>query len=218
MVLFEERQAVVEFGQRLLTTGLVKGSGGNISLCNAEKTLLAITPTGVSYDLMVPEDVVILDMDGHQVDGKLAPSSEIAFHLALLNLRHEIHAVVHTHSDHATAIACLGWELPAVHYLIGYAGRCVPVAPYATYGTNELSENICNTIGDGNAVLMANHGLVAVGKTLEKAFSTAEFIEYVSRLYLLAKSVGEPKILDDAQMAEVLKKFETYGQQPTLEL
>ncbi len=213
MILLEERQAVVEFGKKMLLTGLVKGTGGNISLCNADKTLLAISPTGVSYIDMQPEDITVTNLEGVQVDGKLAPSSEIAFHLALVNQRPDIFAVVHTHSDYATTMACLRWELPAVHYLIGSAGLSVPVAPYATFGTQTLAENICQTIGSGNAVLLANHGLITVGPNLKKAFSTAEMVEYVSRLYITARSVGEPVILSDQEMQDVLDKFGTYGQQ-----
>lgn len=217
MLLGKERQAVTKFAQKLLSTGLVKGTGGNISLANANKTLLAITPSGVAYEDLGPEDVVVVGMQGKQIDGRLLPSSEIAFHLALVQQRADIFAVVHTHSDHATALACLRWELPAIHYLIGHAGQCVPIAPYATYGSQSLSDGICQTIGDGNAVLLANHGLVAVGSSLEKAFTTAEMVEYVAKLYLTTKSVGEPVQLSREEMGEVLEKFTTYGVQPDID-
>ena len=212
MLLFEERSLVVEFGKKLIRTGLVKGTGGNLSLCNADKSLLAITPTGVDYEAMRPEDVAVVDLQGKQVDGDLMPSSELSFHVGLVNLRSDICAVVHTHSPWATTMACLGLELPAVHYLVGFAGKKVPVAPYATYGTPALADNICATIGDENAVLMANHGMVAVGRTLANAFSAAEMVEYVSQIYLQAKAVGEPIILGEQEMDVVLGKFETYGQ------
>lgn len=213
MLLKKEREIVVEFGKRLIQTGLVKGTGGNLSICDSDKKMLAITPTGVAYEEMRLEDVVILDLTGKHIDGDLKPSSEAAFHLGLVNLRSDIRAVVHTHSPFATTLACLHWELPAIHYLVGFAGQSVPVAPYATYGTKELSENICSTIGKNNAVLMANHGMVAVGPSMEKAFSTAEMVEFVSQLYLQAKAVGEPAVLDKTEMATVLEKFQTYGQQ-----
>ncbi len=213
MLLWNERQAVVEFSKKMLDTGLVKGSGGNISLCNPEKTLAAITPSGVSYLEMTPEDVVIIDLDGNQIEGNLKPSSEIHIHLALLNRKKDDIAVVHTHSDYATAMACLRWELPALHYLIGHAGDRVPVADYAIFGSVELSDNICHTIGEGNAVLMANHGMVAVGTSLKKAYATAEMVEYVAKLYMMTKSVGKPVILDGQEMSEVLDKFQYYGQQ-----
>ena len=212
MLLRDERKQVVEYSKKLLTSHLVKGSGGNISLSNSKKTMLAVTPSGVVYDALEPEDIVILDMAGNQLEGELAPTSEIAFHLELQKLRPEIQAVVHTHSVYATAVACLGWELPPIHYLIGFAGKKVPIAPYSTYGTKELSDNICSVIGQSNAVLMANHGLVCVGTDLEKTFNTAELVEYVAHLYLLTKSVGEPVILNTHQMEVVLEKFEDYGQ------
>lgn len=214
MLLLEERQAVTEYSKQLLSSGLVKGTGGNISLTNADKSLLAITPSGVAYETMQPEDVVVVDMEGNQADGLLLPSSEIGFHLALVNLRPDIKAVVHTHSDYSTAMACLGWELPSIHYLIGYAGFKVPLAPYATFGTQALAEGICNIIGEGNAVLMANHGLVTVGSSLKKAFVTAEMVEYVAKLYLITKSAGSPVSLSQAEMEDVLEKFATYGIQP----
>jgi L-fuculose-phosphate aldolase len=215
MLLRDERASVLEFSKRLLSSGLVKGSGGNISLSNGDKTMIAVTPSGIMYDTMEAEDVVVLDIEGNILEGDLKPTSEIAFHLALQNKRQDIYAVVHTHSVYATAIACLGWELPAVHYLIGFAGSKVPIAPYATYGTQALSDNICAVIGSYNAVLMANHGLVCVGETLEKAFTTAEMVEYVSQLYLMIKSVGNPVILDAKQMHDVMDKFKDYGQKPT---
>lgn len=213
MLLVGEREQVVEYSKKLLISNLVKGSGGNISLSNADKTMIAVTPSGVVYDIMKPEDIVVLDMNGKKLEGDLAPTSETAFHLALQRLRPDIHAVVHTHSPYATAIACLGWELPPIHYLIGFAGEKVPLAPYSTYGTDELSDNLCSVIGESNAVLMANHGLVCVGADLDKAFMTAEMVEYVAHLFLLTKSVGEPVILDQHQIKVVMEKLNNYGQE-----
>lgn len=212
MLLIEEREMVVEYSKKLLTSNLAKGSGGNISLSNTDKTMMAVTPSGVVYDIMKPEDIVVLNMTGEKIEGDLLPTSEIAFHLALQKLRSDIHAVVHTHSPYATAVACLGWELPPIHYLIGFAGEKVPLAPYSTYGTEELSDNICSVIGEYNAVLMANHGLVCVGTDLDKAFMTAEMVDYVAHLFLLTKSVGEPIILDPQQMNDVMEKLKDYGQ------
>jgi L-fuculose-phosphate aldolase len=212
MLLKNERQLIVEYGRKLVRTGLVTGTSGNLSVCDPEKTRAAISPTGVSYDEMTPQDVVVVDLEGEIVDGELKPTSEIAFHLALLNLRPDILAVVHTHSSFATTVACLGWELPAIHYHVGFAGVSIPCAPYATYGTQELSDSICSTIGERNAVLLANHGVVTVGRTLERAFVAAEQVEYVSRLYLQAKAVGEPVILGEDEMTKVIHKLQAYGQ------
>lgn len=211
MLLIEERKQVFDYSKRMLTSNLVKGSGGNISLTDAKKTMMAVTPSGVPYDILTSEDIVIVDLEGNKIEGDLNPTSEIAFHLALQNLRPEIHAVVHTHSVHASAVASLGWELPPVHYLIGYAGKRVPLAPYSTFGSQGLSDNIISVIGESNAVLLANHGLVCVGMDLDKAYITAEIIEYVAQIYLLTKSVGNPVILDEKQMEAVLARFENYG-------
>ena len=211
MILEQERKTIVEYGKKLIHAQLTTGTGGNLSICNREQGLVAIKPSGVDYFEMQPEDVVVVDLQGNKVDGKLKPSSEISFHLGLINHRADINAVVHTHQVYATTIACLNWELPAVHYLVGLSGNKVPVAPYATYGSKELSENIINSIGNYNACLMANHGLVTVGVNMAAAFATAEELELVSRLYYQAKCIGEPAILSDEEMSGVIKKFTTYG-------
>jgi L-fuculose-phosphate aldolase len=211
LILENERKLIVEYGQRLIQADLTTGTGGNLSIINREENLVAIKPSGVDYFLMKPGDVVVVDMVGNKIDGELKPSSEINFHLALLRHRSDINAVVHTHQVYATTIACLGWELPAVHYLVGYSGNKVPIAPYATYGTKALADNILKAIGDYNACLMANHGIVTVGIDLGAAFAVAEEIELVSRLYYQSKCVGEPVILSDDAMGEVIEKFYTYG-------
>ena len=211
MLLEQERKTIVEYGKKLIHAQLTTGTGGNLSICNREQGLVAIKPSGVDYFEMQPEDVVVVDLQGNKVDGKLKPSSEISFHLGLINHRADINAVVHTHQVYATTIACLNRELPAVHYLVGLSGNKVPVAPYATYGSKELSENIINSIGDYNACLMANHGLVTVGVNMAAAFAVAEELELVCRLYYQAKCIGEPVILSDDEMQAVMKKFKTYG-------
>ena len=213
MLLADERAGVVEYGKKLVETQLTTGTGGNISIYNRAEGLVAIKPTGVDYAAMRPEDVVVMTPQGEIVDGKLKPSSEYRFHLALLNHRADINAVVHTHQVYATTIACMNWELPAVHYLIGVCGDKVPLAAYATYGTQQLSDNIVNAIGSYNACLMANHGLVTVGATVRSAFAAAESIELVARLYYQTRCMGQPVILTEAQMGDVLGKFKTYGQQ-----
>jgi L-fuculose-phosphate aldolase len=212
MRLFTERSAVVEYGRKLIESQLTTGTGGNLSVFNRQEGLIAVKPSGVDYSKMRPEDVVVVTPEGDIVEGDLIPSSEIRFHLALLRKRADINAVVHTHQVYATTIACMNWELPAVHYLIGYAGNKVPLAKYATFGTQELSDNIITAIGNYNACLMANHGIVTIGADLAAAFAVAEELEFVSRLYYQAKSMGEPVILSDKEMVVIGKKFKTYGQ------
>ena len=213
MHLIEERNAIVQYGRKLITSQLTTGSGGNLSIINRKEGLVAIKPTGVDYFEMKPEDIVILDLDGCVVEGHLLPSSEMRFHLALLRNREDINAVVHTHQVYATTIACLRWELPAVHYLVGFSGNKVPLADYATYGTQALSDNILRSIGQYNACLMANHGIVTVGATLAAAFATAEELELVARLYYQSRCIGTPAILTDDEMVVIGEKFKTYGQQ-----
>lgn len=212
MLLKTERNDIAVFGRKLISAGLTTGTGGNLSLFNRPENLIAISPTGIEYCDMQPEDIVILDLAGRVVEGRLKPSSELDFHLALYERRPDIHAVIHTHSIYATTIACLNQEIPAVHYLVGFSGKKVPVAPYATFGTPELAANITRAIGDHNAVLLANHGLAAVGPTIAKAFSVAEQVELVARIYYQARCIGEPVILPDKEMETVIRKFGTYGQ------
>ncbi|MBI9047069.1 MAG: L-fuculose-phosphate aldolase [Anaerolineaceae bacterium] len=212
MLLINEREQVIRFGIKMIESGLTTGSGGNISILNAEKGLAAISPSGMEYKSIKLEDVVIMDLDGNIVEGTKTPSSEASFHLALLKHREDINAVVHTHSVFATTIACLNWELPAVHYLVGFSGDKVPLAPYATFGSQELADHIIQNIGEYNGILLANHGLVTVGNNIETAFAAAEEIELVSQIYYQAKSIGEPVILSNNDMQTVLKKFKSYGQ------
>ena len=212
MKLEEERNLIVAYGKKLIAAQLTTGSGGNLSIFNRKENLIAIKPSGMDYLLMQPEDVVVLTPDGSLVEGSRQPSSETKFHLALLNRRSDINAVVHTHQVYATTIACMNWELPAVHYLVGFSGNKVPLAKYATYGSQELSDNILEAIGNYNACLMANHGIVTVGASILSAFAVAEEIELVARLYVQCKSMGEPVILSKEEMVVVGEKFKTYGQ------
>ena len=212
MILQKERNAIVAFGQKLLTSGLTAGTGGNLSVANRKKNLIAVTPSGVDYLEMSPEDVVLVGMEGGLIEtSKYKPSSELLFHLALYRRRQDIQAVVHTHSVYATTLATLGWEIPPFYYLVAYSGKKVPLASYATFGSEQLARNVAEAIGDNNAVLMESHGVVTVGATLAKAFEAAEIIEYVARVYYLAKNLGEPAILSDEEMKKVIAKFKGYG-------
>ena len=212
MQLEKVRRDIVTFGRKLLTAGLTTGTGGNLSVANRKKNLVAITPSGVDYLEMGPGDVVLVGMKGEPIEkSEYKPSSELLFHLALYRRRPDIQAIVHTHSVYATTLASLGWEIPPFHYLVATSGKKVPLAPYATFGTEELALNVANAIGENNAVLMEGHGVVAVGASLVKAFETAEIIEYVSRVYYQAKNLGEPTLLSDQEMGKVIEKFKHYG-------
>ena len=209
-MMMQEKELVVRYGKKLIDRRLTTGSGGNISVYNREKNLVVISPSGLDYYETTPEDIVILDIDGNLVEGKHRPSSEAGMHLAFYKNRADVSGIVHTHSKFATAIACMGWELPAVHYLIGMAGHRVKCTGYATYGSEELAKKALETIGDSNAVLLANHGLIALGEDVDRAFSTAEHLEFVSEVYYLTKTLGTPNILSDEDMDEVMKKFGTF--------
>jgi len=212
MLLQGEREEIVRFGRKLLTARLTSGTGGNLSIFSRAAGLIAISPSGIEYDEMKPEDVPVVDAGGVVVEGIRKPSSELGFHLALYRTRPDIRAVVHTHSVYATTMACLNWELPAVHYLVAFSGHKVPLAPYATFGSEDLAVNVAATIGDHNAVLLANHGLATVGPNLATAFAVAEEIELVAQIYYQAKSIGEPVILPQDEMSRVIEKFAVYGQ------
>lgn len=212
MRLEKERKEIVTFGRRLLTSGLTAGTGGNLSIVNRKKNVIAITPSGVDYLEMRSEDVVLVGMEGGLIEiSRNDPSSELLVHLALYHKREDIQAVVHTHSVNGTALATLGWEIPAFHYLVAHSGKKVPLASYATFGSEQLARNVAEAIGENYAVLMGGHGVVTVGATLAKAFETAEIVEHVARVYCLAKSLGEPAILSDEEMDKVIEKFKGYG-------
>ncbi len=213
MLLNEERNLLVDYGKKLITAGLTKGTGGNISVFNKREGLMAISPSGMDYFETKPEDIVLMDLEGKIVDGFRKPSSEWRMHLIFYQNREDVKAVVHTHSMFATTIATLRLDVPPASYLIAYAGKKVPCAPYATFGTQEIADAAYNTMGkEYNAVLLANHGLIAVGPDMPSAFGIAEIIEMVCEIYYRAKCVGEPTILSDDEMDLMLEKFKTYGQ------
>ena len=212
MLLREEREKVVEYCRMLTTHKLTKGTGGNISACDREKGLMAISPSGMDYFKTEPEDVVVLDLEGRVVEGRRIPSSEADMHRLLYIDRSDVNAVVHTHSTYATTLACMRWNLPAVHYLVGFAGLDVRCTPYATFGTPELAQLAREGMKGRFAVLLGNHGLLAAGPNMHYAFNVAEEIEFVCEIYWRSKAVGEPVLLDAGDMETVLEKFKTYGQ------
>jgi L-fuculose-phosphate aldolase len=212
MRLLKERNDIVRFGQKLMTSGLTVATGGNLSVADRRAGLIAVSPSAMDYFEMKPSQVVVVTMEGEKVEGRGKPSSELPLHLALYRKRSDVQAVVHTHSVYATTIASLGLEIPAFHYLVGFSGKKIPLAPYATVGSEELARNVAKALGDFNAVLMANHGMAAVGATLAAAFTVAEIVEYLSRVYCQARTLGEPALLPDEEMTKVIGKFKEYTQ------
>lgn len=207
-----EKELLVQYGRKLVDRGLTVGSGGNLSVIDRTANQVAITPSGIEYHEMHPDQIVVCDRQGAPLEGRCKPSSETGVHLALYAHRQDIGAVVHTHSVFATTIACLHREIPPVHYLVAFAGPKVPLAPYATFGTAALAKVTVKAIGTANAVLLANHGLIAVGRDLAAAFTVAEEIEFAARIYYNTLVAGKPQVLDRNQMAQVIDKFKTYGQ------
>jgi len=173
-----------------------------------------ITPSGVRYDTLEPTQIVEMDMEG-TAEGRMRPSSEWRFHLDLYRARPEVGAIVHTHPPHGTAVAALRRDLPAFHYMVAVAGgTTIRCAPYATFGTQLLSDYVQRALEDRTACLLANHGMVAVGETLEAATQLAIEVEMLCRMYLIALSAGEPHVLGDEEMADVLARFEDYRNPP----
>ncbi|MEM8811381.1 MAG: class II aldolase/adducin family protein [Pseudomonadota bacterium] len=205
------RQDVIKACLTLNATGLNQGTAGNVSVRQGKGFL--ITPSGLAYETMTPEQVVSMDLDcGYRGDWK--PSSEWRMHTAIYRERPKAGAVVHVHSPYATALSCLRRDIPAFHYMIGVAGgKSIRCADYATMATEELSTAMMAALEDRSACLLANHGMVCFGPTLDKALWLAGEVEALCRQYWIASQVGEPVILDDAEMDRILEVFRTYGRQ-----
>ena len=212
MSMEKERKEIVAYGRKLLESGLTKGTGGNLSLRDETGERFAISPSGIPYEEMSWEDVVVLSLEGEDQEGSRKPSSETEMHRLLYLARKDIRAVIHSHTVFATSVACLYEALPPVHYMVAVGGLEVPCAPYATFGTRELAENAARTMGEGKAVLLANHGLLAAGGTLGEAFNITEEVEYVAEIYCRTRSMGTPVILPQEEMVRMLDLFQNYGQ------
>ena len=205
------RQQAVAAIARLDALALNRGSTGNLSV-RASAGGFWITPTGTPPDEIAAESLVWLDDSGAVKQGVWAPSTEWPFHRAIYRARAELNAVVHLHSPHATAPACLRRELPAFHYMVAVAGGdSVPCTPYHLFGTEALSEAVGSAFAERQACLMANHGLVAGGRTLAQALKVAIEVEALCGIYLQALAVGEPVLLSRTEIAEVIERFLSYG-------
>ncbi|MGW0547465.1 class II aldolase/adducin family protein [Streptomyces altiplanensis] len=202
---------LVATARRTVREGLVVGTSGNVSVRVGE--LVLVTPSGVPYDRLRPEDAVAVDLDGNQVLGALVPTSELPMHLAVYRTT-TAGAVVHTHAVHATAVSTLVAELPLVHYMAAALGGPVRTAPYATYGSPELAENMLEALRDRSGCLLRNHGTVTYGDTLDRAYDRTAQLEWMCRLWLTASSVPgrEPSLLSAGQLREVQEKLSGYGQ------
>ncbi|WP_347309862.1 class II aldolase/adducin family protein [Defluviimonas sp. SAOS-178_SWC] len=191
--------------------GLVLGTAGNISVRVADGLL--VTPTGVPYEDLVPEQIVAMKWDG-TFHGDVLPTSEWRFHRDILASRKDLNAVVHTHSRHATAVAILNRDIPPLHYTIAAAGGAdIRCAGYATFGTQDLSDLALEALRDRRACLLAHHGVIAAHATLDKALALAQTVEELAALYLMCLDAREVPVLQQDNIDTVLAKYVTYGQQ-----
>ncbi len=206
----EPRAALAAAARQSALLGLNKGASGNLSVRLGEGFL--VTPSGLANDTLEAGQMVDVDMAG-QSSGRLKPSSEWRIHRDIYRARPDVTAVVHAHSTHAVSLACLRRGVPAFHYMVAAAGgKDIRCAAYATFGTQALSDAVLAALQDRNACLMANHGLVAVGASLESALSLAVEVEELCAQYWRASLMGEPVLLNEAEMNEVLERFRHYGQ------
>ncbi|MGH8137485.1 MAG: class II aldolase/adducin family protein [Steroidobacteraceae bacterium] len=206
------RAALVAACRDLARSGLTHGASGNLSVRRDESRFF-ISPTGVAYDTLEPADMPLVDFDGRWF-GHLRPSSEWRFHRDILRARSDAGAIVHTHSRHATALACTGRGIPAFHYMVALAGGAdIRCAPYHTFGSQQLSDGAVAAIDGRNACLLANHGVIALGADPARALALAAEVENLAAQYCAALALGNVRILDDAEMRRVAGKFRSYGQQ-----
>lgn len=205
------RKEIIATALTMSRRGLSPGRSGNVSSRLADGML--ITPTGMAYDQLDPKDIVYVDCDGGVTGKQRKPSSEWHFHLAAYRARPDRDALVHTHSMHATVLACAHKPIPAFHYMVAVAGGDdIPCLPYATFGTEQLALYVADGLKHRDACLMANHGQIALGETLASALELAFEVETLAEQYCKVLLLGAPKILPAAEMKLMLEKFKSYGQ------
>lgn len=203
------RKQIVFAANEMERLGLTRGSSGNIS--TRTETGFLVTPSGMPPHTLAQDDVVHMDMEGNAT-GRRKPSSEWRFHRDIYAARPEIGAIVHCHPPFGIALASHGRGIPAFHYMVAMAGgKDIRCAPYATYGTQELSDHAVAAMEGRYACLLANHGMIAAGPTLERALALAVEVESLAEGYWRALQIGQPVLLDDAEMDVVIEKFKSYG-------
>jgi L-fuculose-phosphate aldolase len=208
------RAAIVAKARLMNASGLNQGTSGNISA--RYQDVMLITPSATPYDTMTPEMIAAMPLDGEYGawTGPLKPSTEWRFHFDITKSRPDVGAIVHAHPTYSTVLAIARKEIPACHYMIAaFGGTTVRCADYARYGTKELSEFALKALEGRTACLLANHGSIAVGSSLDKAMWLAVELETIARQYYLSLLLGQPFILSDEQIAETAQAFTTYGLQ-----
>jgi L-fuculose-phosphate aldolase len=210
----EARRAMVDTCRRMNAAGLNQGTSGNLSVRAGDGLL--VTPTSLPYDVMEPDDIVPMGFDGRH-DGPRRPSSEWRFHADILRLRTDVDCVLHCHATYATTLACHHRGIPSFHYMVAVAGgTTIRCAPYATFGTQDLSDHALAALEGRRACLLGQHGLIALGATPAAALALAVEVEALARLYLQALALGEPPVLPDDEMERVFAQMRRigYGQTP----
>ena len=206
---FALRRHLLETARGMNASGINKGMSGNVS--TRTETGFLITPSGMSYDVCTPRDMVPMDLGGNW-RGSRKPSSEWRFHRDIYLSRPEAGAVLHAHSAHATALACLSLGIPPFHYMVAMAGgKDIRCAPYAVFGSQDLSDHALNALQDRKACLLAHHGLLCLEQDLTRVLALAVEVENLAGVYARVRSMATPELLTDAQMQEVIEKFRTYG-------
>ncbi len=202
------RKQIIATALRMNSLGINRGKSGNVS--TRWKKGFLVTPSGLPYEETKPGDIVFID-EKATAKGKRRPSSEWRFHFDIYQRNNEVNAVVHTHSSFATTLACLGMEVPAFHYMVAVAGgNSIRCAPYATFGTQALSDHALGALEERRACLLANHGMVATGENLKGALELAVEVEALCEQYWRALQIGRPNLLPDDEMVVVVEKFKTY--------
>jgi len=210
----ELRRAVIATAVAMNTAGINVNTSGNVSArcMRGARAGFLITPSGLAYGKLAVADLVFVD-DAEATTGGRRPSSEWRFHFAIYAARADVGAIVHTHSPHATALACQQLDIPSFHYMVAVAGgndiRC---APYATFGTQELADHALAALESRRACLLAHHGVIACGIDLDRAFALAVEVENLARTYITVRALGAPMLLSDDEMRRVLERFAAYGQ------
>ena len=205
------RQRMAEVMRAMDERGLNRGTSGNVSARCGEAML--VTPSGIPASRLTAEHMVLIQSDGGTAAGALKPSSEWRMHRGILDRRPDVGAVVHCHSRHATILACAGKSIPAVHYMVAVGGGAsVPVAPYATFGSEELAAAVVESLDGRYAALMANHGQIVAAPNLDYALAIAEEIEEQAAVYWGTLAIGGPTLLAEDEMMRILQRFKSYGQ------
>jgi L-fuculose-phosphate aldolase len=204
----EQRAEVAETALGLLTTGLIVNTSGNVSIRMGEHVV--ITPSGRDYKSLTPLDIAVVDLKGRVVEGEMLPSSETPLHLAVYESNPDVAAIVHAHSVYATAVSTILDLLPTIHYQMVDLGGAVPVAPYRTFGTDELAAVTSQALQGRSAALMKNHGSITTAQTLDKALGRCVTLEWCSKVYLKALSAGSPNILSADEMSLAQQQMDSF--------